>query len=168
MAEWAGKFLGRLFFFVFAFFLLYSFSFIIGLKLVEPFFKGTINHPIRNLFYGCFLASFLSLIVTVCIHIIYKYLFRSLNFSSWFRSVNLVFLYLSGLGTAIVTMKGLLVKESLITGDEIIFNDQFKLMGMIFFIALFNYNAYNSLVLTREVIVLDWIQARYRIWKSKV
>ncbi|EES73133.1 hypothetical protein POTG_02233 [Paenibacillus sp. oral taxon 786 str. D14] len=63
-------------------------------------------------------------------------------------------------------MKGLLVKEGLVTGDEMIFNDQFNLMGLIFFIALFNYNVYNSLVLTREIIALDWIQDQFRKWKN--
>ncbi|WP_036645066.1 hypothetical protein [Paenibacillus sp. oral taxon 786] len=165
MADWLGKFVGRLIFLVFTFFLLYIFSFWFGLKVVEPFFDGT-NHHIRNLFYGCLVATFLSFVATVCIHLVYKFVLRSANFSSWFRSVNLIFLYLSGLGTAIVAMKGLLVKEGLVTGDEMIFNDQFNLMGLIFFIALFNYNVYNSLVLTREIIALDWIQDQFRKWKN--
>ncbi|MOA65153.1 hypothetical protein D3C78_1914390 [compost metagenome] len=59
-------------------------------------------------------------------------------------------------------MKGLLINKGLVTGNEIIFNDQFSLLGMVFFIALFNYNLYNSIVLSKEISTIDWIRGRIR------
>ncbi|MGO4498609.1 hypothetical protein AB4114_22270 [Paenibacillus sp. 2RAB27] len=162
MFDWIQKFVSRLMFFGFTFFLLYILSFWIGMKLVEPFFSGNLQHPIRNLFYGCIVGSCLSFVITAVIHLVYKKLFKSVDFSSWFRGINLIFLYLSGLATAIVSMKALLMNQSLVTGQEVIFNDQFSLLGMVFFIALFNYNMYNSFVLSKEISTIDWIRNRFR------
>lgn len=168
MSDFAGKFLFKLGFFVLTFFLLYIYSFLLGMKIVEPIFAGTLNHPIRNLLYGCLLGSIISFIGTIFFHLIIRRIIRNINFSSWFRSVNLIFLYLSGFGAAIISMKGLLVNGNLITGNEILFNDQFSLIGLAFFIALFNYNIYNSLVLTtpREIVVIDWIQDQWRKFRE--
>lgn len=92
MFDWIQKVVNRLMFFGFTFFLLYILSFWLGMKLVEPFFSGTLQHPIRNLFYGCIVGSCLSFLTTAVIHLVYKKLFRSADFSSWFRGVNLTFL----------------------------------------------------------------------------
>lgn len=135
------------------------------MKVVEPFFQNN-NHLIRNLLYGSLAASALALLGTTCIHLVYRFILKSENFGSWFRVVNLIFIYFSGLATAIIAMKGLLVNEGLLTGNEMIFNDQFNLLGLIFFIALFNYNFYNSIVLTKEILLIDWIRDQYRSWKN--
>lgn len=107
-------------------------------------------HNIRAIFLGSIMASLLSFTFTSIIHSIFNYLLNK-DFVSWFRIINLIFLYLSGLITAIVTMKPFLMNAKVITGYESIFNDQFALYGLIFFIALANYNLYNALFLAKEI-----------------
>ncbi|QZN75516.1 hypothetical protein [Paenibacillus sp. DR312] len=131
------------------FFIIYTFSFIWGMDLIESVIDTSI-HNIRAIFYGSILASLLSFTSTSIIHIIFNQLLKN-DFISWFRIINLIFLYLSGLITAIITMKPLLMNAKVITGYEDIFNDQFALYGLIFFIALANYNLYNALFLSREI-----------------
>ncbi len=131
------------------FFVIYTFSFIWGMDLIESIID-TSKHNIRAIFYGSILASLLSFISTSLIHIIFYYIFKT-DFISWFRIINQIFLYLSGLATAIITMKPLLMNEKVITGYEEIFNDQFGLHGLIFFLALANYNFYNTLFLSKEI-----------------
>jgi hypothetical protein len=158
MADYFGKLVMKVLYFVSTFFGLYFFSFYIGLRIVESFGVDETAHVVRFLAYGTIIASILSFVGTICLHVLYRYVGNARNFAPWFRTVNLVFLYGSGLVTAIAAMKGLLSTNNLVTGHESIFDDRFSLMAMIFFIGLFNYTAYNSIVLTepREIPVIDW------------
>ncbi|MFD2114814.1 hypothetical protein ACFSTH_15880 [Paenibacillus yanchengensis] len=72
MFDWIYKSFGRFFYLIFTFFLLYMFSFWLGMKVVEPFFSGSLQHPFRNLFYGCLVGSFLSFAITAVVHLVYK------------------------------------------------------------------------------------------------
>jgi len=158
MADRFGKFAGKAIYFVLTFFALYLFSFYFGLRIVEFFNLDETAHVVRFFAYGTMIASILSFSGTICLHVIYRYVVKSRNFAPWFRTVNLVFLYGSGLVTAIGAMKGFLASNSLVTGHESIFDDRFSFMTMIFFIGLFNYTVYNSIVLSepREIPVIDW------------
>lgn len=157
MAEYIGKLFGKTIYFVLTFFVLYFFSFYFGLRFVDAFSVDETAHVVRFFALGTVIASILSFIGTICLHLLYRFVGKARNFAPWFRTVNLVFLYGSGLLTAIGTMKGFLASSSLVTGHESIFDDRFSLMTMIFFIGLFNYTAYNSIVLTepKEIPVID-------------
>lgn len=158
MADYFGKLFGKVAYFALTFFTLYFFSFYFGLRIVDTFGINETTHSLWILAYGTVIASILSFMGTICLHILYRYVGRAKNFGPWFRTVNLIFLYCSGLVTAIATMKGLLLTNSFINGNESIFDDRFSLMAVIFFIGLFNYTAYNAIVLSkpREIPVIDW------------
>lgn len=158
MLETLGKLGIKILYFAFTFFTLYFFSFYFGMEIMNLFSVDETAHVVRFLAYGTMIASILSFIGTICLHVLYRYVGKARNFAPWFRTVNHLFLYGSGLVTAIAAMKGLLSTNSLVTGHEGIFDDRFSLMAMIFFIGLFNYTAYNSIVLTepREIPVIDW------------
>lgn len=166
MGEYFGKLGVKILYFVATFFALYMFSFYFGLRIVDSFNINETAHVIRYFALAAVIASFLSFIGTIGIHVLYRFVGKARNFAAWFRTVNLLFLYGSGLVTAIATMKGFLLSENLVTGHETIFDDRFSLIAMIFFIALFNYTAYNSIVLTqpREIPIIDWFyEMRERI-----
>ncbi|MBV6716563.1 hypothetical protein [Paenibacillus chitinolyticus] len=158
MAEYFGKLVGKTLFFLMAFFALYMFSFYYGVKLIDLSSINESAHVVRFFVFGTIIASVLSFLGTICLHVIYRYVVKAKNFAPWFRTINLLFLYGSGLLTAIGAMKGFLASNSLVTGHESIFDDRFSIMAMIFFIGLFNYTAYNSIVLTqpREIPIIDW------------
>jgi len=141
MAEYFGELVGKTLYFVMAFFSLYMFSFYFGLWIMDSFSTDESAHVVRFFAFGTMIASILSFIGTICLHVLYRFVGKARNFAPWFRTVNLVFLYGSGLVTAIVTMKGFLAANNLATGHENIFDDRFSLMGMIFFVGLFNYQS---------------------------
>ncbi|MGC6589687.1 hypothetical protein ACPV3A_32730 [Paenibacillus sp. Dod16] len=163
MAKQFTHFLVKFCLFSLFFFFLYICAFVWSMDLVGSFIDTT-NHTIRHLAYGTFSASFFSFITTATIHVITYLFFKKTDFSSWFRTINHLFLYLSGLGTAIISMKSFLINAKVVTGHELIFDDQFNLIGLVFFIAIFNYNLYNSLVLSKEI--LGFEQFKIQITKK--
>ncbi|WP_313638108.1 hypothetical protein [Paenibacillus sp.] len=158
MADYFCKLAGKVAYFALTFFTLYFFSFYSGLRIVDTFGIDETTHSVQILVYGTVIASILSFLGTICLHVLYRYVGKARNFGPWFRTVNLIFLYASGLVTAIAAMKGLLLTNSFINGNESIFDDRLSLMAIIFFIGLFNYTIYNAVVLSkpREIPVIDW------------
>lgn len=134
-------------------------SFIGGSKLIEYIFDYTSDHTIRALVYGTMASSVIALLATLVTHIFCHFVLKKTDFTSWFRTVNLLIIYFTGLGTAIVAMKSLLLKNGLVTGHELIFQEQFNMFGVIFFIALFNYNIYNSLFLAKDILGFNVVVA---------
>lgn len=144
MSKQFTHFMLKCFSFTALFFFLYVCSFVWSMDIISSFIDTT-NHTIKHLAYGTFSTSILSFITTAVIHIITYLYFKKTDFSSWFRTINHLFLYISGLATAIISMKPFLINAKVVTGHELIFDDQFNLIGLVFFIAIFNYNLYNSL-----------------------
>lgn len=108
MAEYFGKLGVKTLYFVATFFALYMFSFYFGLRIVDSFNINETALVIRFFAFAAVIASIQSFIGTVGIHVLYRFVGKARNFAAWFRTVNLVFLYGSGLVTAIATMKGFL------------------------------------------------------------
>ncbi|MFC3748693.1 hypothetical protein [Paenibacillus sp. GCM10012306] len=138
-------------FFFSLFIFIYGCSFWYGTDFVQSIFVFSSNQTIEFLVYGTMMSSILAFIITMIVHIFCIYFCKSTDFTSWFRAINLLILYLTGLGTAIIAMKNLLIEDGAVTGNETIFSEQYNLLGLIFFIAIFNYNVYNSLFLAKEI-----------------
>ncbi|WP_168120358.1 hypothetical protein [Paenibacillus sp. HB172176] len=158
MTEILSKLAGKTIYFVLTFFMLYLFSLYFGLRIIDSVIKNETAHVVRFFAYGTIIASIISFVGTIVLHIIYRYIVNARNFAPWFRTVNLFFLYGSGLYSAIGAMKGFLTSNSIVTGYENIFDDRFGLIVIVFFVGLFNYTAYQSIVLSepREIPVIEW------------
>ncbi|KAA9005480.1 hypothetical protein F4V43_08405 [Paenibacillus spiritus] len=170
MAVYFGKLAGKVAYFALTFFTLYFLSFYYALRIVDTFGIDESMHSIRILAYGTMIASILSFTGTIFLHVLYRYIGKANNFAPWFRTVNLIFLYASGLITAIAAMKGLLLTNNFIKGNESIFDDRFSLMAVIFFIGVFNYTLYNAVVLSkpREIPVIEWFSELRDHWRRQL
>lgn len=69
-------------------------------------------------------------------------------FIKWFKYTNIIYLYVSGLASAIDVMQPLLIKEGVLAKE---YNIMYKMVFLLFFIALFNYTFYENFVLSSNI-----------------
>lgn len=134
----------KYYFFYFFFFLMYIVSFAFSAQLVGdsfPYTYGKISIMILITSATCF-------VTTILVHLLYLIHNNEQAFKNMFEVTNLVNLFISGLCTVLLALK----KPLQISDNPILDSpESFAMIGVIFFVALFNYNLYKPFFINGDI-----------------
>ena len=146
MGDKIANFIGKLMIIPFLYFVMYTYSIVISERVLNY-----IGYSTNNLygFIACIvLSSVVAFVVTFIIHTISAIIWSGSVFIKWFKFTNIIYLYLSGIASAIDVMQPLLIKEGILTRE---YNVTYKMAFLMFFIALFNYTFYESIIISKNI-----------------
>lgn len=124
------------------FFLIYLLVFVLGVQLVGRF--ETKDNSIVILFGAIIVANIIAFGLTYLIHFIYKKCWEEINFVRWFHFTHLLYIYLSGIASAVISFESILLKNKILTSS---IDDNYKIVMFVFVVILSNYTFYKSLAL---------------------
>jgi hypothetical protein len=146
MTEWINGFISRLIMIPFLYFISYIFSFFCGIKGLEFFSMD--QNEIRGIILCIFFSSVASFILLLIIYFISLRIWSEQVFRRWYHYPHLLFLYISGLVTVVISIEPILLSEKVIKAP---IDDSYKFMGVIFFVILSNYAIFNAVVLNNDL-----------------
>ncbi|MCM3001283.1 hypothetical protein ACTHSJ_26245 [Paenibacillus cellulositrophicus] len=146
MSEQVNRFFSRLLMIPFLYFVSYILSFYLGIKALELI--NVNQNGLRGLIIGILFSSLFSFTFLLIIYYISSRIWSEEVFRRWYHYPHLIFLYISGLATAITSIEPILLNEKVITSP---IDDSYKFMGIIFFVILSNYAIFNAVVLNNDL-----------------
>lgn len=135
------KLITKIIFVPLIFFMIYAFVFLAGIHVVDKF--ETHDNVFLILGGGILLANIFALALTFLLYFIALKFWNEVSFRRWYHYTHLLFLYLSGVVSAVISIESVLLNQKILQAP---IDDNTKLIMVIFVIIISNYTIFNSLV----------------------
>ncbi|WP_313891679.1 hypothetical protein [Psychrobacillus sp.] len=142
-----SKFFAGLIMLPLVFFLVYALTLLLAEKIMNK--SGFEITTLNRLIFAVVLASGISLLLTYMAYFILIKIFKVNKefFMRIYHYTHLVFFYISGLITVLITIEPILLVENLITSS---FGENWKFGTVILFLIVSNYTIFNSLIINDD------------------